>query len=188
VEAPLVTRDPTRTPEELRKELGIDSKQLAVYVGFGLSVSNPFSFESIAPFISERKDEITVLVAGKPIKTQKNVYQVPLEDPNGQDYIACSDIALLKPGYSSMAEAIRSKTPILSYDIAQSRESHLIEHQITKMGIAEAISAHEYKTGEWVKKIDLRDELCRNYNQIPARFQKKGENFVISKILELLEG
>lgn len=119
--------------------------------------------------------------------SQENIYKVPLDDPNGQDFIACSDIALLKPAYSSVAEAIRSKTPILSCNIAQSREGHLIEHQIRTLGIAEAITAHKFNTGEWVKKIDQRGELRKNYDQLPPRFQQKGEAFVATQILKLLE-
>lgn len=187
VQTPLATRDPTRTPNELRRELGIDPKQLVVYVGVGLSISNPFVFEKVAAVISDRKDEIAFFVSGKMTASQENIYKVPLDDPNGQDFIACSDIALLKPAYSSVAEAIRSKTPILSCNIAQSREGHLIEHQIRTLGIAEAITAHEFNTGEWVKKIDQRGELRKNYDQLPPRFQQKGEAFVATQILKLLE-
>lgn len=125
-----------------------------MYVVVGLSISNPFAFEKVAAVIAERKDEIVFLASGKMTASQENIYKVPLDDPNGQDFIACSDIALLKPAYSSVAEAIRSKTPILSCNIAKSREGHLIEHQIITLGIAETISVREFNTGEWVNKID----------------------------------
>ncbi|MFQ6126183.1 MAG: glycosyltransferase family protein [Candidatus Heimdallarchaeota archaeon] len=187
VQTPLVARNPTRTPTELRQELGIESHQFLVYIGVGLSVSNPFVFETVAAVVAARKDEIVFLASGKMTASQENVYKVPLDDPNGQDFIACSDLALLKPAYSSVAEAIRSKTPILSYNIAQSREGYLIEHQIITLGFAQAISRREFNTGEWIKKIDIQDDLRKNYAQIPPRFQHQGETFVAAQILKLLE-
>ncbi len=182
IETNLVSRSPTRTREEMRKELNLDSSSMVVYTGTGSTMTNPFRKEWIDD------SEITFILGSQSnIEDEINLRKIPANDYESQDYIACSDIVLIKPGYSSVSEAIRSQIPIIAVDFPQSRESKLISNTILELGIGKLITSNEYFMGKWKEIIPEVLLMKENYKDLPNRFKQKGEIQISSIILDLLE-
>ncbi len=99
----------------------------------------------------------------------------------------CSDIALIKPGYSSVSEAIRSQIPIIAVDFPQSRESKFISNTIQELGIGKIITPNEYFMGKWNEIIPEVLRMKENYKDLPSRFAQNGEIQISTIILDLLE-
>ncbi|MFX1282138.1 MAG: hypothetical protein ACFFB5_00725 [Promethearchaeota archaeon] len=181
LETALVSRKPTRSKEEMRESLGFDSSLCIIYAGTGTSLENPFLREW-----TEKKDLIFIL-GGQPNITGHNTRTIPPQDPEGQDYINCSDLALIKVSYSSVSEAIRSHVPIIGVDFVQSAETIFMKDIIKNLGIGVCISPEEYFQGKWIEFIPSVLKMKQNYVNLPTRFTKHGEDQIVNIILDLLE-
>lgn len=181
IETQLVSRNPTRSKEHMRKLLELDSSLLVIYAGTGTSLKNPLLEEWT------QDDEIAFILGGQPDISRHNVRTIPLTDPEGQDYIACSDLALIKLGYGSVSEAIRSCVPIIGVDFAQTTESIHMRKIVETLGIGLCIPPEEYFQGEWKEYIPSALEMKQNYSNLPERFVKYGEAQIANIILDLLE-
>jgi hypothetical protein len=182
LETNLVSRTPTRTRAQMRRELNLDPTSMIVYTGTGSTMTNPFQKEWL------NDPEIVYIIGSlSNIENESNIRKIPLNDYESQDFIACSDIALIKPGYSSVSEAIRSKIPIIGVNFPQTTESFLISEIIQELGIGITISAKDYFKGTWKEIIDEVLSLKENYKNLPDRFIKQGEIQVANIILDLLE-
>ncbi|MHA2247493.1 MAG: glycosyltransferase family protein [Candidatus Hodarchaeales archaeon] len=182
LETNLVSRTPTRTREQMRKELNIDSSSMIVYAGTGSAMINPFQKKW-----SDDPEIVFILGSQSTIEEDTNIRKIPVNDHESQDYIASSDIALIKPGYSSVSEAIRSQIPIIVVDFPKTTESSLISDIVQELGIGISISAKNYFIGTWKDIIDEVLALKKNYNNLPDRFIKQGEKQAANIILNLLE-
>ncbi len=182
LETNLVSRTPTRTRNQMRKELNLDSSAMVVYTGTGSTMTNPFQKEWL-----DDPEIVYILGSLSTIKDESNTRKIPANDYEGQDFIACSDIALIKPGYSSVSEAIRSQIPIMGVNFPQTTESNLISEIIQELEIGIIISSKDYFNGTWKENIDEVIALKDNYKYIPDRFTKQGELQVANIILDLLE-
>lgn len=178
----LVSRTPTRTREQMRKELDLDSSSMVVYTGTGSTMTNPFQKE----WLNDPEIEY-ILGSQSTIGNESNTRKIPTNDYEGQDYIACSDIALIKPGYSSVSEAIRSQIPIIGVNFPKTTESNLISTIIQELGIGIIISSKDYFSGSWKDNIEETLALKENYKNLPDRFTKQGEILITNIILDMLE-
>ena len=181
LETHLVSRTPTRSKEQMREILGLNSDEQVIYTGTGFSVKNPFLKEWI------ENSDTTFILGGQHDIMRHNAKNIPIADPEGQDYIACSDIALIKLGYGSVSEAIRSHVPILGIDFAQTAETIFMKKVVENLGIGICITTEEFFQGEWKKYISEVLDMKQNFSHLPGRFVKHGESQIASIILDLLE-
>ena len=166
----------------MRKELNLDSSSLVVYTGTGSTMTNPFQKEWL-----NDPEIVYILGSQSTIENESDTRKIPTNDYEGQDFVACSDIALIKPGYSSVSEAIRSQIPILGVNFPQTTESNLISEIIQELGIGIIISSKDYFEGIWKENIADVMALKDNYKHLPDRFTKQGESQITNIILDLLE-
>ena len=178
----LVSRNSTRSASEMYDYLQIDHENLVIYVGTGLSMSNPFLTEWTL-----HSPESTFILGGVSSISHPQIRTISPDDPEGQDYIACSDVALIKYGYSSVAEAIRAQVPILGVDFAQTAESKHIKRIVEKLGIGTSISIDDFFSGKWNTKLSKIKDLKENYKSLPPRFTKLGEQQIATHILTFLD-
>lgn len=181
LETDLVSRNPTRSREQMLELLGVKTSSRIIYAGTGTSLKNPIVKEWT------EDDEVTFLVGGLPEITGHNIRTIPFTDPEGQDYIACSDLALIKIGYSSVSEAFRSHVPIIGVDFAQTAETVFMKKVVENLGIGVCISPKEYFQGKWKDHISSVLEMKQNYSRLPERFVKHGESQIARIILDLIE-
>ncbi|MFW9856179.1 MAG: hypothetical protein ACFFFG_14100 [Candidatus Thorarchaeota archaeon] len=180
-ETSMVCRSPTRTSAEMRELLRVESTDQVIYAGTGMSMRNPFREDWL-----EDSDGIFIL-GGKTTCNGHNIRLIPSSDTEGQDYIACSDLALIKVGYGSVTEAIRGKVPILGVDFAGTPESIQMAQQIETLGIGRCLNREEYLQGKWRALIPEVLDLKQNYRYLSPRYQRIGENEVADVLLNVLE-
>lgn len=181
METHLVSRPPSRTKQQMREILSLDTDEQVIYLGTGFSLKNPF-LEEWAD-----KNEVQFILGGQHKIIHRNVKAVPLTDPEGQDYITCSDIALIKLGYSSLSEAIRSHVPIIGVDFPQTAETKQMKKVVEDLGIGLCITSEEFFQGDWRKQISNVLEMKQNFSHLPERFVKHGESQIAGIILDLLD-
>ncbi|MFX0205808.1 MAG: glycosyltransferase family protein [Candidatus Hodarchaeota archaeon] len=180
-ETSLVSRNPMRSKAHMYDLLAIEPSKEVIYAGTGISIDNPFLQEWI-------EEPNTVFILGSQSKIRgENVRSVPSNDTEGQDYIACSDIALIKLGYSSISEAIRSHVPIIGIDFVQTAETKEMVRKIQELGIGICISTEEYYRGKWLEYIPDVLDMQQNFSHLPDRFHKRGELEITNILLDLLE-
>ena len=155
--------------------------QLHPLPGTGTSLKNPILQEWT------HNDELVFILGGQPNIRRHNIRSIPLSDPEGQDYIACSNLALIKIGYGSISEAIRSRVPIIGVDFAQTAETAFMGKIINNLGIGVSLTADEFFKGKWKEFIPSVLEMKQNYSNLPTRFTKYGEAQIAGIILDLLE-
>ncbi|MHA2408471.1 MAG: hypothetical protein ACXACA_08905, partial [Candidatus Ranarchaeia archaeon] len=165
----------------MREILGLDTDEQVIYLGTGLSLRTPF-LEGWT-----EKDEFRFIIGGQHEVIHPNVRAVPHSDPEGQDYIACSDIALIKLGYSSVSEAIRSHVPIIGIDFPQTAETRQMKKVVEDLGVGLCITSEDFFQGKWREKISDVVGLKQNFSHLPDRFVKHGESQIAGIILDLLD-
>jgi len=180
-ETSLVSRNPNRSKAQMYELLGFEPSTEVIYSGTGISIDNPF--------LQEWTEETnTTFILGSQSKIRgENVRSVPSTDTEGQDYIACSDIALIKLGYSSISEAIRSHVPIIGIDFVQTAETREMAKKVQELGIGRCITPEEYFRVKWLEYIPEVLDMKQNYSHLPNRFCKYGETQIANIILNLLE-
>ncbi|MFX1517195.1 MAG: hypothetical protein ACFFC6_12905 [Promethearchaeota archaeon] len=181
METHLVSRHPTRSKQQMRELLGLGSDEQVIYLATGFSLKNPFLQEWAD------KTDSQYILGGQHQITHPKIKTVPRSDPEGQDYINCSNVAVIKLGYSSVSEAIRSHVPILGIDFPQTVETKRMKKGIEELGIGLCITSEEFFQGKWLEKISEVIELKQNYSHLPDRFVKHGESQIAGIILDLLD-
>ena len=158
-----------------------DISSRVIYAGTDTSLKNPLLEEWT------EDDEVAFILGGQHDILRYNVKTIPMADPEGQDYIACSDIALIKLGYGSVSEAIRSHVPIIGVDFAQTAETIFMKKLVENLGMGICITTEEFFQGEWKNYISEVLDMKQNFSLLPERFVKHGESQIASIILDLLE-
>ncbi|MFX0125879.1 MAG: glycosyltransferase family protein [Candidatus Hodarchaeota archaeon] len=181
METNLVSRPPSRTKQQMREILRLDPDEEVVYLGTGLSLRTPFLEEWT------KQDVFKFVLGGQHEVSHTNVRSVPLSDPEGQDYIACCDVALIKLGYSSVSEAIRAQVPIIGIDFPQTAETMHMKTVIEDLGIGVCFTSEEFFQGEWQKQISDVVDMKQAFSYLPDRFVKHGESQIAGIILDLLD-
>jgi hypothetical protein len=181
METHLVSRPPSRTKGQMREILHLESDEQVIYLGTGLSLRTPFLEEWIV------NNEFRFLLGGQHEVNHPDIRAVPPSDPEGQDYIASSDIALIKLGYSSVSEAIRAHVPIIGIDFPQTTETIQMKKVIEELGIGVCITSDEFFQGKWRQKTPDVLDLKQNFSHLPKRFVKHGESQIAGIILDLLD-
>lgn len=181
METNLVSRPPTRTKQQMRELLSLDPDEQVIYLATGFSLRNPFLQEWTD------KSDSQFILGGQHEITHPNIKAVPFSDPEGQDYIGCSDVVIIKLGYSSVSEAIRSNIPILGIDFPQTAETKQMKKVVEELGIGLCITSEEFFQGKWLEKISEVVELEQNFSHLPDRFVKHGESQIAGIILDLLD-
>ncbi|MHA1228042.1 MAG: hypothetical protein ACTSPV_14950, partial [Candidatus Hodarchaeales archaeon] len=182
LEVNLVSRKITRSKREMLTQLDIDPSSSTLYAGTGLSMQNPFDQHWL-----DLLEDYSFILGGQLSFNHPQSRTIPADDSETQDYIACSDVALIKLGYSSVSEAIRAKVPIIGIDFTETTETKAIRTELEELGVAICLSSEEYFRGEWIQHLDRLDDLRDNYHSIPSKYSKFGEDQVAAIILDLLE-
>ncbi len=172
-------------PEKVKKikEHISDSGEKIIYFGLGKSISQDV-VNKMSKSLLECKDNKFILTQGCDISLS-NSFTIPGYDLEGQDYIAAADLVLIKPGYSTIAEAVIAKKPICSLDMDSFPEYITTNSKIKELGIGEVLSVDNILEGEWQTMLKTLDKYIQGYKNIDDRYRLSAENDLISKLNEL---
>ncbi len=83
-----------------------------------------------------------------------NVRLVPTEYPHYHDLIAAADVVVGKAGWSTVAECIAHRTPLLYTVRDDYRENELLVDALCNFAKSRLVKKHEFERGEWVALLD----------------------------------
>ena len=135
---PLVARRPTRTREAIRRLLGASDEPL-IYLSAGQS-SSPDELWELAGSVRAR-----LLVPWNAPHVQSGldaagaVLRIPGEDPEGQDFIAASDLVLGKVGYGTLSESLSCGVPMVMMLVDGTPETGPLQAGMTEAGAGVAL-------------------------------------------------
>ncbi len=177
----LVSRRPTKSYREQRKEMGIEENEKLVYLGVGKSYPNKKKSKFSIP--GEIRERYSFLVSSGYDLLPDPDYSIPVDVTESQDYINACDLIVSKFGYGIASEGVKSKIPMLltSRDILEDKKG--IE-KLRNFKVAKKISKCDFFTGKWLDKIEESKTLKYNYKNISARYEIDGTKEIIKNIRE----
>jgi len=140
VELPLVARRPTRSRAEIRLLLGADPDVPLIYLSSGQSAS-PRDLWTIA---RDRRARLLVPWNAPEIPTgpgEEEALRIPMDDPEGQDFLAAADLVVGKIGYGTLSEALACGVPMVMMLVAGTPETAPLQAGMTEAGAGEALPA-----------------------------------------------
>lgn len=159
--------------KEIRDRIGRDKK--LIYIGLGKSVNLEY-LKKIK--FSQYRGFNFLFSAGTEV-IGDNIFTIPKDDLETQNYIAACDYIITKAGWSTIAEAIQAHIPLLIIKRDNIIEDRIMIREIERLKIGRAIDINEFeelKIRDYLMKLD---ELKVNYQYLDNRF--KNNSYQIAK-------
>ena len=140
-----------RAPERVRERLGVGADERLVLISFG---GVPQDLPCVAR-LRECREAVFVLTGPYPAMAREgNVIRLPYQSGlHHPDLLAAADAAVVKAGYSVVAELYYAGTPFFYVVREQFRESPPMAAYIRREMNGDEISAAEFARGDWVARL-----------------------------------
>lgn len=153
----IIARNPTATKHQIRKDLGVKANEKLIFLAMG-GAKYFGSIVKITEEITKEHPEIKFLLLPRKrdeISLFKNLkdFIVPNEITfETQNYVGASDVVITKCGFSTIAEAIKCKTNIISVHLPNHPEVTETEILLKNIGIIKnSIKFSNFMNGKKVK-------------------------------------
>lgn len=181
IPAGLVARAFTQSKSELRKSLGAENVFL-VYFGVGFSMPDGFMNKLHVP------KNVRVLVSSNSPVSGKGIMKIPSNVTESHNYIAMCDMAVIKSGYTTSAEAIFGGVPLIITKRKGFSDDNVISSAVAKLGIGKEISNEQFVNGDWLANAKFEADLLKqNYLLLPERFKNSGIPKIMEGIQQLIK-
>jgi spore coat polysaccharide biosynthesis predicted glycosyltransferase SpsG len=186
IPVPLITREISQSPEEVKRKLGLQDNEsfILVHMGGGLGMHR---YEQIVKWyeqINTLAGRYRFVVAGQ---LQEEDYQFDIRIikapifPNGKNLVQAASLVISKPGMGILGDCISTGTPLLFLPADDAEREQKI-NMLRKILNSELGTIKEPE--EIVTKIEQalvkKHEIQKKFNQIPTNGAE-----VASKILEM---
>lgn len=178
VGAGLVTREPKRGREDVRRGLGVGPDERLVHLGFGWSADSAVLGNEIEA--AGIPAGVRLLVSSnladvvKSAGPSRRFLAIPEDDTEAHESIAACDLVIGKAGYGTVSEAIAGRVPILAVPVEGSTESELIAESVVRLGIGERfdneqpLGAPLFQHG--ARMLENLGRYADAYRRLPAEF------------------
>ena len=179
--SPIFSRKITASRSEIRELLQIPQEGIVVYVGSGLS------FNTVPDCIPKLLEKgIHVLVSGSSSIQHENLHVIPHSENETQNFMAACDLIITKPGYSTVAEAVSAKVPLLIFRREGFAEDDFIIEPLVENRIGLSLSWNEIAEGNWIENLPDILAMKENYSQADSRFITDGTQAIITTLRKYL--
>ena len=100
--------------------------------------------------------------------------------------MAACDLIITKPGYSTVAEAITAKVPLLIFRRDGFAEDDFIIEPLVENKIGISLSWEEIADGNWIENLSEIISMRENYSQANSRFITDGTQAIITTLRKYL--
>lgn len=178
VPAGLVTREPSLPSGEVRARLGVPPDVPLIHLGFGWSADAVAAAQDLDPESLPREARLLVSAnLASPAARERSgerLVTIPPLETEAHEFIASCDLAIVKAGYGTVAEAMAGKVPILAVPVEGSRESETIARTVAQLGIGAVYSFEEpLESGlfrEGARMLATLDRYHDAYRRLPAEY------------------
>jgi len=116
--------------------------------------------------------------------------RIPVADPESQDYIAACDVVVTKSGYSTIAEAISARIPVVFSTRSGMVEDDAIAKAVNSLGVGVRIPTSDLGEGGWFQEAvnQARNPCIRSaYDALSGDYAENGNMQTARMILTALE-
>jgi UDP-N-acetylglucosamine:LPS N-acetylglucosamine transferase len=100
-----------------------------------------------------------------------NVIKIPVHTNNTQDYIKASDYVITKAGWSTVAEAVCAKKPMLVIKRDEVAEDRTTLEELIKLDVALSINIEEFNAADICRLLTEVDSKRENFDKLPERYK-----------------
>lgn len=159
---PLVVNDITRDRQTVRNAFRVPHEHRLALLSMGGMAWGKADLSSLSAM-----DNWTFLVVPEvwdQVSHLANTRCVPTDYLNYHDLIAAADVVVAKAGWSTVAECIAHRTPILYTVRDDYRENELLLDALCNFANGRLVKKHEFEKGAWVAYLD---DLASNHRPWP---------------------
>lgn len=174
-----ICRTARKSREETRIALDVSREAKVVIISLGGIQNSYEQWDQLRCF-----PDIVFLIPGTETELKRNGNTLRFPHHSGfyhPDLIAASDLVISKIGYSTLAETYWSGKPVGYIPRHGFPESDKLEAFIRSQMAGLALSVSEYRSGEWLQKLDELLKLPSMKRQGPGGAQQAAD-FIIQKL------
>ncbi|WP_449537867.1 glycosyltransferase [Ferdinandcohnia sp. Marseille-Q9671] len=135
--------------EKIKKEVNPIGTKKIVFFGLGMKMD----LEDIEKLPIWNSPEIAFIVSSNIRVNKSNVFSIPEDYIESQNYIAASDLVVTKAGWGTVSESVCSRTPLLIVDRKSMKEDQNTISYLKEHGLCETI------TWEVLLKLKIDNEF-----------------------------
>lgn len=128
--------------EEIKNIINPKKNKQVIFFGLGMKINN-LDINNLP--LWESKD--TVFITSSNVNVNKpNVYSIPSDDTESQNYIAASDLVISKAGWGTISEAVVNNIPLLLIDRKELKEDQNTISFIKEYNLGKLIEWDEFSS------------------------------------------
>ncbi len=128
--------------QRIKSQLNPDGKKTIVFVGIGMKMDTSF-LESLP--LWESQDCVFVVSSNVDI-SRENVFKMPIEYLESQNFISASDLVITKAGWGTVSEAVTAKVPLLIIERESMQEDNNTTAYLQDRDLCQTIKWSDFKT------------------------------------------
>lgn len=164
--------------KRIKKFVNPEENKKIIFVGLGMKVGG-FLVKDLP--LWETEDAVFLVSSNIEIK-RKNVYQIPKDYTESQNYVAASDLLISKPGWGMIGEAVMADIPFLLIDRKLFKEDQNTIHYLKTHHFI-------YKLIKWEDIRNLKLEDLQNLlSKKSGRKKVSAADEIGKKIISVLNG
>jgi uncharacterized protein (TIGR00661 family) len=162
--------------KKIRSDLDISSSDTVIFYGLGMKVNHSNQFENNSSLWST--ENCKFIVSSHVDINHPNVFKIPDDYTETQNYIAASDFTITKPGWSTISEALNGSSRLILIN-----RNSFLEDQST----IEILGNSNYCKVYTVKELSMLRFNSKLINQLKKDIQIKPSKKVIHLLIKDLE-
>jgi hypothetical protein len=178
----LVSREPTRGREEIRRMLGVREGERLVYLGIGKS----FDTIMLDGMRCDGAEHVRFLSSSHVRLPLKGALRIPPGETETQDFVAACDLVVSKPGYGIVSEAVRGKVPIFLFSREGFSEDGLFRDALARTGIGRTITTECFLNCGFLNELGSLDVYAASFDALPGRLSRDGADEVAGYVGSML--
>jgi uncharacterized protein (TIGR00661 family) len=162
--------------QRIRKIVNPDGNKSVIFVGLGMNIEN----ELIEQFSFWDSPDCIFITSSNMEVDKDNVYSIPKDYLETQNYIAASDLVISKAGWGIASEAVAANVPLLLINRKSMNEDQNTIHYLKEINSCETIEWEELRSVQF--DIDLIKRNKKNVKSINSDTTEE----IATEILKLL--
>lgn len=175
-----------RTPQReavhrIRAALNPDGHKTIVFFGLGMKIE----VGDLASCKIWDSKNCVFIVSSNTAVDRPNIYKIPYDDTESQNYIAASDVVISKPGWGTVAETVSFHKPL----ILVTRDS--MQEDINTIAYLQKLKRGELVDWKDIREFQITEKLLKKMkeqiNKDREKYSEKVVNEIVDEIHSIIE-
>ena len=179
MEVGFFARQKTMNKSEFQSRYGLSGNDIVVFVSLGMKLQMDFTI--IEKNMKKSTEKPVKFFTSHINNPPENIFSIPSEETEGQNWIGNSDIFIGKPGWGSISECVMNGVKMLLVPIQSNIESKKLLNKSLQIGGTLELPSNEFEEMEWVSNV--QNMKIPEYKK---DIDKTGATAITERILNLL--